>query len=61
MKEKECEKCHKIFNCTHSAECWCAEFKISEKLGKYLAKNYKDCLCNECLKNYIENEENILL
>ncbi len=60
METKKCKKCGKTFDCLHSADCWCADLKISKKLSEYLSNTYKDCLCNECLKAYIEKEKNIL-
>lgn len=60
MISKTCEKCGEVFDCAHSADCWCFEFKISENLSKYFAKNFRDCLCKSCLTYFIENEKNIL-
>jgi hypothetical protein len=56
--KKKCSKCGLEFECNHSEECWCTNFMISEKLSEYLKRNYKDCLCEKCLTEYIENQEN---
>jgi hypothetical protein len=57
---KTCEKCGKQFECTHSEDCWCAQFNITKELSEYIGNQYKDCLCKGCLKHYIENEKIIL-
>ncbi len=49
---KKCERCNQEFNCRHDDifECHCIHVPISEKAQKYLKENYKDCLCNKCLR-----------
>jgi len=49
---KECAKCKKEFSCRHDEilECHCVQVPISAKAQKYLTENFKDCLCNKCLR-----------
>ncbi len=49
---KNCGKCNQEFNCRHDEifECHCIHVPISDKAQKYIKANYKDCLCNKCLK-----------
>lgn len=58
---KKCPKCCAEFECLHNLDCWCSKYVLSEKLSLYLRSNYVDCLCENCLKYYIENAEIILL
>jgi hypothetical protein len=51
--KKICPKCRTEFECKHSSNCWCIDVKITEELTNYLRKNYNDCLCRNCLNNYI--------
>jgi len=48
---KKCPKCNKEFNCRNDEtfECHCIHVPVSEEAQRYLAENYKDCLCNSCL------------
>ena len=59
--KKNCENCGKEFDCQHNANCWCKNYTIPNKLSIYLKINYKDCLCEACLKHHINNEKKILL
>ncbi|MCW3785608.1 cysteine-rich CWC family protein [Plebeiibacterium sediminum] len=49
---KKCGRCNQEFNCRHDDifECHCIHVPISQKAQKYLKENYKDCLCNKCMK-----------
>ncbi len=60
MNKKNCEKCGNTFHCKHSTDCWCSSYSIPEQLSSYLKKNYQDCLCKDCLINYIEKAKNNL-
>lgn len=60
MIEKICEKCGTAFNCKHSADCWCVKYSIDKQLGMHLREKYKDCLCKNCLEDYIEKANNNL-
>lgn len=53
---KKCAKCKAEFNCRHDEilECHCVQVPISAKAQKYLTENFKDCLCNKCLREVAE-------
>ncbi len=57
---KKCEHCGKEFECLHNEKCWCLNYTVSKKLADYFKANFKDCLCEDCLKWHIENEEIVL-
>ncbi|MCF8229516.1 MAG: cysteine-rich CWC family protein [Bacteroidales bacterium] len=57
---KICSKCGKSFECSHSKECWCNEYQISEKNLKLLRETFRDCLCPDCLLEYAENSSEII-
>lgn len=49
---KICEACGKEFSCTsESGNCWCFELKLNVETLVELKTNYKNCLCQECLKS----------
>ncbi|MDL2262903.1 cysteine-rich CWC family protein [Bacteroidales bacterium OttesenSCG-928-I21] len=50
---KKCPKCGSEFECNHSEACWCTSLEIPEKLSEYLATNYDNCLCKQCLTEYV--------
>lgn len=56
--KKKCAKCGKEFECKHTAECWCNDLKISKNLSEYLRNNFDNCLCKNCLTEFIEKQEN---
>lgn len=58
--KKKCEKCGRVFICSHSIKCWCTKLKVSEPIGKELKKKYSDCLCKSCLEQYVQKEKNNL-
>ncbi len=49
---KKCQKCNQEFDCRHDEilECHCVRVPLNKKALQYLKENYKDCLCNKCLK-----------
>lgn len=47
---KQCPRCKATFECMHSKGCWCSKYSLTEELNSYLKENYKDCLCENCLK-----------
>lgn len=57
---KTCPKCGLEFECKHSGECWCISFDISKELAEFLKNNYEDCLCKQCITEYIESWKIIL-
>jgi hypothetical protein len=58
--KKECEICGAEFECTHNESCWCLNHTLSKEMIEYLRNNYKNCLCETCLKHHDENEKKIL-
>jgi hypothetical protein len=45
-----CESCRKEFSCGAKAEkCWCFEVELKSKTLKDLQKDFKNCLCRDCL------------
>ena len=51
-RDLKCERCGKDFVCGMSLKgCWCAEIQLDDKTRSNLRSKYKDCLCQECLKN----------
>lgn len=55
MKNKNCESCGKDFFCgAESGNCRCFELKLDFTTLENLRKDYKDCLCEDCLKK-VEN------
>jgi len=53
---KKCVKCGKDFHCFAGSnkKCWCTRYKLSDEQLKALAQEYEDCLCEECLKEFVE-------
>lgn len=60
MSVKKCSKCKVVFRCgNEAAGCWCEQFYIDMKVLEYLKKEYLDCLCPICLKEFsLESEKN---
>jgi hypothetical protein len=51
---KTCERCHKSFSCgagSTGSPCWCTELPAVS-----VPKNFKDCLCPDCLKLFVKPE-----
>ncbi len=46
---KSCSRCGKSFICTGHTNCPCLEIVIPEKLLDFIADNYDNCLCPECI------------
>ena len=51
-EEKICEKCGVAFECKVGdiANCQCSQVKLSDAVQLFLANNFSDCLCLNCLK-----------
>ena len=49
---KTCRKCNESFTCGGDEKCWCMDEPILVEL------NGEDCLCPDCLKAEIKNENN---
>ena len=54
--KKKCSKCKVKFSCQSEniSSCWCTKINISQQKIKILKKNYSDCLCVRCLKNFLD-------
>lgn len=50
--KKICPKCNKEFECKHSQECFCMKYSIPEEALNRLKKEFDNCLCEDCLKEY---------
>jgi len=47
-----CESCGDEFTCGVSIRgCWCTEISVSEDVRRELKKQFKKCLCRNCLVN----------
>jgi hypothetical protein len=45
-----CESCGKEFSCGMSLRgCWCSEVQLSDDSRAELKKQFRDCLCRDCL------------
>jgi len=46
-----CESCGKEFSCGMKAgSCWCFELELKEETLEDLREDFKNCLCQDCLK-----------
>ncbi len=46
-----CESCGKEFSCGAKAgKCWCFEVEVDKETLAELRKDFKSCLCENCLK-----------
>ncbi len=50
--KKICPKCKTEFDCYPEdiSKCHCSKVVLSKDAQKAIKKEYKDCLCNACLK-----------
>ncbi len=50
--KKHCSKCNKLFDCCVNdiTNCQCYNIALSQQAKTFIANNYNDCLCAECLK-----------
>ena len=49
-EQQQCESCKKDFHCGASLTgCWCQRITISQETRNDLRRQYKECLCEECL------------
>ncbi len=54
-----CESCGKEFSCgVNVGKCWCFEVEVDKKTLAQLREDYKNCLCNDCLRK-LQSEEKI--
>ncbi|MCB1024300.1 MAG: cysteine-rich CWC family protein [Acidobacteria bacterium] len=50
-----CESCGEEFICGASIKgCWCMKADLSDATRQQLKKEFKDCLCPECLEKLEE-------
>lgn len=66
MKEgiiKYCSRCKAVFECNtgNVEQCQCYTIQLTAKESEYLAKQYKDCLCPNCLKEIREQKNTIII
>ena len=56
---KKCCKCQSEFKCFNKniEQCWCSKLKIPESELSQLNETYFDCLCEKCIKGYLEELE----
>jgi hypothetical protein len=48
---KTCESCGVDFSCgANAGKCWCFAVDLSEEILANLRKDFKSCLCEDCLK-----------
>lgn len=50
--KRSCPRCQQTFDCTPEdiVHCGCTEVKLSTEARKQIARDYTDCLCNDCLR-----------
>ncbi|WP_170830086.1 cysteine-rich CWC family protein [Williamwhitmania taraxaci] len=47
-----------LFDCYCQSEykkCWCSDVQLSTELLVYLKSSYQNCLCPNCIKEFLEN------
>lgn len=55
-KHKKCEKCNTYFICkVDSLYCNCFTIQLSENIREILSVRFKDCLCINCLQEFVRN------
>ena len=53
MTEKKCSKCGALFGCNADSNgCWCENYSIDTNTLQQLKKDFENCLCEDCLKQY---------
>ncbi len=57
--KKICPKCKKEFECKHNKDCFCMKYPISEENLNILKKEFDNCLCEDCLKEYATKQKEI--
>jgi len=52
QQQKNCPRCQKVFLCKPNVieDCQCCGVTLEKRHHDYLAQEYSDCLCIECLK-----------
>lgn len=54
--QKSCSRCQNPFLCHENSACWCHSFSVSEPVSASLKRDFKGCLCEECLSEYGKKE-----
>lgn len=58
IKFKECPRCGLLFDCYCQSEykqCWCLDYKLSAEQLDHLKNRFQNCLCPNCIKEFLEN------
>lgn len=42
--------------CEHNAGCWCSVYQLTDDVKELLARQFKDCLCKDCLEKATKGE-----
>ncbi|MBP7184121.1 MAG: dihydroneopterin aldolase [Saprospiraceae bacterium] len=50
---KKCSKCGKQLICYKDENCWCKSLTIRQETLKSISTQYKGCLCENCLTQYV--------
>lgn len=51
-----CESCGKEFSCgAHTEKCWCFAVELKPETLAELREDFKNCLCQDCLRQVKEN------
>ncbi|MBL7889732.1 MAG: cysteine-rich CWC family protein [Bacteroidetes bacterium] len=57
MTTKKCSKCGQDFQCSNEKMgCWCEDLYLDIQTLNELKKEYDNCLCPTCLKEYSERK-----
>lgn len=52
-----CESCGREFSCgANVGECWCFEFELKAETLAEWRENFKDCLCEDCLRKFSKED-----
>ncbi len=56
--KKICPICKAEFDCYPEdiSKCHCSKVSLSKAAKEAIAKEYKDCLCNDCLKKMADKD-----
>ncbi|MGI8555812.1 MAG: cysteine-rich CWC family protein [Pyrinomonadaceae bacterium] len=56
LSKNICEVCGKEFSCgAKTGKCWCFEIEVAAEDLTALKKDFKNCLCKECLLAHTYN------
>jgi hypothetical protein len=54
-----CESCGEEFSCgVNVGNCWCFAVELKGEILTQLRENFKDCLCENCLRKLATNNTN---